>query len=232
MGLLSNGYRHFTKGRLFGATALYGAVPSVLPSLFNQAAPRRNQLAGEGIADDLAAVPNGNRHPSAWVMPRKAGGLASHNEAVGSVPDAALTLAAGRNIAGQADGATTAAAATLQLVVSLLGTSAGAALAEGNARAALALAATAAGSAAGEAIINALAWAVGEAAGSSTATLTRYATGRLAGSITPFTELSPQNLAAAVMAAAETAPIHADIRKVNAYAVTGDGQTGTEWGPA
>lgn len=64
------------------------------------------------------------------------------------------------------------------------------------------------------------------------ATLTRYATGRLAGSITPFTDLSPQSLAAAVMAAAQAEPIHADIRRVNSYAVDGDGQTGTEWGPA
>lgn len=231
MGLIGNGYRHNLTGRLFGATALDGGNPSILRSRLSPAC-KRNIFVGEGIADDLAAVPNGNRYPSAWIMPRKAGGLASHNESAGSVPTASLALAAGRNIAGQADGATTAADATLQLVVSLLGTSAGAALAEGNARAALALAATAAGGAAGAAVIGALAWAVAEAAGSSTATLTRYATGRLAGSITPFTELSPENLAAAVMAAAEAAPIHADVRKVNAYAVTGDGQTGSEWGPA
>ena len=73
MGLLSNGYRHFTKGRLFGATALDGANPSVLLSRFNQAAPRRNVFVGEGVSSKVAAVPSGHRHPSAWVMPQKPG---------------------------------------------------------------------------------------------------------------------------------------------------------------
>lgn len=39
-------------------------------------------------------------------------------------------------------------------------------------------------------------------------------------------------LAAAVLAAAQSAPIHADIRKVNGYTVTGEGTAGTPWGPA
>ncbi len=56
------------------------------------------------------------------------------------------------------------------------------------------------------------------------------ATGRLYGSITPYTDLSPQTLAAAVIEAAQTSPIAADIRKVNAYTIDGDG-SGTPWGP-
>lgn len=39
-------------------------------------------------------------------------------------------------------------------------------------------------------------------------------------------------LAAAVLAAAQAAPIHADVRKVNSYTVTGTGQDGNTWGPA
>ena len=35
-----------------------------------------------------------------------------------------------------------------------------------------------------------------------------------------------------VLAAAAATPIHSDIRKVNSYTVDGNGQTGTEWGPA
>ena len=35
-----------------------------------------------------------------------------------------------------------------------------------------------------------------------------------------------------VLAAAQTTPIHSDVRKVNSYTVDGDGQSGTEWGPA
>lgn len=116
--------------------------------------------------------------------------------------------------------------------MSLQGTAAGAASVTGNILAALGMAGSSAGSASASATVGALAWAAGEAAGSCTATLVRYATGRLYGSITPYTELSPQTLADAVIAAAEAAPIHADVRKVNAYSVTGDGQSGTEWGPA
>jgi hypothetical protein len=231
MGLLQNGYRHNLTGRLAGATNLDGWNPCA--GVYNKhcTAASRNQFAGPAITDDLAAVPAGNRHPSAWIMPRKAGGLASHNEANGS-GTATLAMASGINIAGVAAGETTAAAGTLQLVVSMLGTSAGAAAAEGNIRAALLLAGIAEGLSTPTATINALAWAIGSAAGISDASMTSYATGRLVGSITPFTDLSPQNLAAAVIAAAQAEPIHADIRRVNSYAVDGDGQTGTEWGPA
>lgn len=81
MGLLSNGYRHFTKGRLFGVTALDGANPSVLPSRFNQAAPIRNLFIGEGVSSKLAATPSGHLHPSAWIMPQKPGAMSSRYEA-------------------------------------------------------------------------------------------------------------------------------------------------------
>ena len=231
MGLLQNGYRHNLTGRIAGATNLDGWNPSAGVYVKHRTAASRNQFAGPAITDDLAAVPAGARPPVAWIMARKAGGLAAHNEARGSA-GAVLAMASGINIVGSAAGATITASGTLQLVVSMLGTSACAALAEGNIRAALLLAGVASGQGSQAATIGALAWAVGSAAGSASATLVRYATGRLAGSITPFTDLSPQNLAAAVIAAAQAEPIHADIRRVNAYAVDGDGQTGTEWGPA
>lgn len=62
---------------------------------------------------------------------------------------------------------------------------------------------------------------------SPSATLTGY--GALSGNITPFTELSPQNLANAVLAAALTAPIHSDVRKMNGATVQGDGTSGNLW---
>jgi len=140
-----------------------------------------------------------------------------------------FSLASGRNMAATADGSSTAGAA-LQLVVSMQGTAAGVATAEANVLAALGMAGSSAGSCTVSATIGALAWAAGSTAGSCTATLTPYATGRLYGSISPFTELSPENLASAVIAAAEASPIAADIRKVNAYTIDGDG-SGTPWGP-
>lgn len=83
MGLLQNGYRHFTKGKLFGATALDGANPSVLPSRFSQAAPMRNILLG--LSDNKSSVPVGNLHPSAWIMANKSGGMSMRSTASGSI---------------------------------------------------------------------------------------------------------------------------------------------------
>jgi hypothetical protein len=177
-----------------------------------------------------AAKPQGALHPIAWQLPVKAGGLSSHNEAKGAATGT-LSLASGRNIAGTADGSSTASA-TLQLVVSLAGTAAGSASVSGNVVASLSGSGTTAGSCTASATIGALAWAYGPAAGSCTASATLTATGRLYGSISSFTELSPETLAAKVLEYAEASPIHADVRKVNAYTVGGDGQSGTEWGPA
>ena len=42
---------------------------------------------------------------------------------------------------------------------------------------------------------------------------------------------APQ-IAAAVLSAAQTAPIHADARRVNGYGLRGSGVVGDEWGPA
>lgn len=39
-------------------------------------------------------------------------------------------------------------------------------------------------------------------------------------------------LAAAILAAAQIAPIHADMRKINNATLTGAGVVGNEWGPA
>ena len=158
MGLLQNGYRHNLTSRLIGATNLAGWNPTGGVYNGHRTAAMRNQFAGPAITDDLAAVPAGARPPVAWIMPRKAGGLSAHNEARGSAA-ATLAMASGINVAGTAAGAAITVAGTLQLVVSMLGTSAGAALAEGNIRAALLLAGIASGQGSQAATIGALAWA-------------------------------------------------------------------------
>lgn len=58
-----------------------------------------------------------------------------------------------------------------------------------------------------------------------------YAVGNMTGSTIDASILTVDAIAAAVLAAALTTPINADIRKVNAVTVTGDGHTGSEWGP-
>jgi len=81
MGLLGNGFRYNLAGRITTATSMIdGANPSCLPASYNLTAFKRNQLAGEASFNAQASIPAGTRHPVAWLMPRKPGGLASHNE--------------------------------------------------------------------------------------------------------------------------------------------------------
>ena len=199
MALIRNG-SHQLGGlnRIFGAVGAYG-----LRGNFDRNGAFRNFDSGQHAVSGVTnrnSIPQGARHPLAWKPPTKAGGLASHNEAEGAAT-ATLSLASGRNVAGTSAGASTAAA-TLQLVVSMVASAAGVATVTGNVFAALGLAGSSAGSSTATAEKNAIGWLAGSSAGSSTASLTRYATGRLYGSISPFTELSPENLAANVWNAA------------------------------
>jgi hypothetical protein len=78
MTLLNNNFRHgMASGRIYGATTLSGMNPTVLRLKFNSGAMRRNIFAGEGITGSKTSLPNGNRHPVAYVMPRKNGGMSS-----------------------------------------------------------------------------------------------------------------------------------------------------------
>lgn len=43
---------------------------------------------------------------------------------------------------------------------------------------------------------------------------------------------TPEQIAAAILAAAQITPIHSNIKKVNDVTVTGTGALGNEWGPA
>jgi hypothetical protein len=85
MGLLANNFRD-TLGayQIFGATASNNAYPSVTLQNHHRTAAMRNLTAGKGITSELVAVPDGNRHPSAWVMPQQAGALAARNTLTGT----------------------------------------------------------------------------------------------------------------------------------------------------
>lgn len=228
MGLQSNGFRDKSGVfQTYGATASNNAYPSANWANTARTGAARNLTAGQGISDDTAGVPMGYLHPGAWLLPQKGGAMSSHNRTRGAAT-ATLTLVSGRNVAGTADGVATAAA-TLQLVVSMQASADGVATVTGNVFAALGMVGSSAGSSTATAQKNALGWLAGSGAGSCTATLTRYATGRLYGSISPFTELSPQNLADAVLAAAESAPIHANVQQINDAAVLGAGTSGDKW---
>lgn len=85
MGVLANGYRdNLGAFRTFGATASNNAYPSAHHRQMNRTAAMRNFTAGEGVTSDLVSIPSGNRHPNVWMMPQKAGALASRNILTGN----------------------------------------------------------------------------------------------------------------------------------------------------
>ena len=79
MGLLQNGYRHNLIGRVVGTTNLDGWRPEVGVYQGHRAAANRNSVMPGAVTDNKSAVPNGNRAPSAWIMPNKGGGLSSRD---------------------------------------------------------------------------------------------------------------------------------------------------------
>ena len=156
----------------------------------------RNRFAG-GFDQTLGA--GGYLHPAALVMPQKSGALSCFTLSRISVSTAPATLAAGRNIAGQAVITITTQPAQLQLVVS----------ANGLAHISISAQGTLGGAVwgYGQAIIRIVTQpaTLGAVAGLSgvgririSANGTITAIGHLTGHITPYTELSPENLAQAV----------------------------------
>lgn len=159
----------------------------------------RNQSVGEGIPSELAGIPYGHLSPSSWILPYKPGAMSSFTQCVVTVTPGALNLAAGVNISGSTSVTITVDPAAGQLIVSSVGSTSIAFSLDGNIAGALA----ASGSAAitftvNNATLGAIINAIGDALVQVTTSATVRATGNMIGNISPFTELSPQNLAAAV----------------------------------
>lgn len=188
---------------------LSGTVASIERSNFSKAGMLANRF--QALSPIFAGIPSGHLSPSSWAMPRTAGALSSINEASAELQSDDPNLAEGRNIAGDVALTFTLPDASLQLVVSATGEAtltfsssalmAGALQAQGEATIVFTVDAATLG-----AIISA------EAAASVTlgVSATPRAVGVLAGDITPFTELSPQSLAAAVWGSIIEAGFSAD----------------------
>jgi hypothetical protein len=214
MALLGNGCREFVNGRLFGATAISGHVPALLESQWHQAAPMRNMFAGAGITDSKASVPSGVRHPVAWVMARKNGGMSSRNNAsftLGGTGAGAL----GVPIDGTGGFNITFADAAGQLISSGTGSASMTFAATGNVLATLSTTGSASMTfGTNTPLLGALGWVTATGAFSVNGTMTSYGKGFMVGSTADTGSV-----------------INANIVSVNGYAVTGNGQTGSEWGP-
>lgn len=71
----------------------------------------------------------------------------------------------------------------------------------------------------------------GAASFAITGALVPYAIGQMSGSTVDNSVLTVDTITAALIAAAMTNPIHANIKRVNDVTVNGTGATGDEWGP-
>lgn len=176
---------------------LSGTVASIERSNFSRA----GQLASrfQAMSPIFGGIPSGHLASSSWALPRTAGAISAINAALLSFEADPLNLAEGRNIAGSAVFDFTLPNADLQLVVSASGLAtmtftqtgalAGALSGEGAATATFTVPSV---------TLGAIVSAIGAGTFALTGSATPKALGNLAGDITPFTELSPQSLAAAV----------------------------------
>jgi len=199
MALVGNQSRiNFGSGRSWGG--LYSCTAGARRERGENAAI--NWQDGASTAIKLSAQPLGYIGGSAYYNAQTAGGLSSFNIAQIDLSTGAPTIAAGINIDGSATITFTVSDADLQLVVS----TSGAATFTLTASADLVGALSGAGAASFAITTNSpLLGAIIDAVATATVTLTAdgtmRATGALAGDITPFTELSPENLASAVWSA-------------------------------
>ena len=144
-----------------------------------------------------AGLPSGYREGGSWSLPQKAGELASTVEIVGAGAVAPLNLAGGLNAASSLAGSG-ALSAEAQLIVSAVAALSGLGGLSPSIAGKLDASITLAGSGAISGALAALAGAVAEIVGSGTLAATGRGQGFISADIQPFTELSPQSLAAAV----------------------------------
>jgi hypothetical protein len=214
--LLGNGFCRSggIQSKQFGGTAISGTAPSNVEGRWQHAGTRRNQLAGNGITDSKASVPNGARHPVAWLMARKNGGMASSTEArITFTPTAAGTM--GFPITGTTTFTISTNTPDGQLISSATGTASMAITGTGNVLATLSTTGTASITlTTNTPLLKAIKWLDATAGMSITATMTSYGKGFMVGSTADGSSI-----------------VNANIVSVNGYSVKGNGQTGSEWGP-
>jgi len=199
--------------------------PGIMRSAFNNHGMQRNAYQSFYAK---SATPDGHLSPSAWVLPKTAGGMSSRNVT-------ALSLSPTASMVG---GVTTTGTSTLTFTGS---DAAGQLISSGSGVASLAFTfanalLTASLNGIGEASftlstntppLGAEASGTGAASFTITGALVPYAIGSMSGSTVDTATLTT----AAILAAMNASPPGVNIKLVNDVAVTGDGQPGTEWGP-
>jgi len=158
---------------------------------------RRNWFLGEHVPEKKSGVVDGLLHPGSWMLPQKAGGIASRNNAVLAVATTA-SGAMGVNIEGSTSFVLDFAPAAGQLIVSGTGSASLVLTASGTALAILDGAGSASFSVTPSATIGAIAFGTGLATASVTCSLTPYAIGNMEGSTVDSSVLTLDGIAGAV----------------------------------
>jgi hypothetical protein len=149
---------------------------------------------------DKSGIPDGVRAPYAWLLPLKAGGLASRYIIRGTGTLAAAgTL--GKPALANLSGSGTLSATGSKIVSALADLTGSGSISAANLLAILQAAADLTGSGDLAADVTALGWMLGDLDGTGTLEAVPYATGELGADIVPYTELSPAALADAVWSA-------------------------------
>ncbi len=227
---------------------------ALLRSNFNKHGMVRNSYE---VYDDTAAIPYGHLSPSAWVLPKTAGGMSSHNiagltietagAAVGGITangEASITFTVADATGGLISSGEGTAAITFTVNTPLLTASIGGtgtaditistntpilgALADGIGAASITITVS---PVTAYPLSDASPLRSGTASFTFSGALTPYAIGSMAGSTVDLGVLTVDAIAAGVLAAALTTPINADIRKVKGQTVNGSGTTPDPWGP-
>lgn len=232
MALRSNGNTFSSTGvQHFGVTAALSAYPHVLNQNFAQTNRIRNLTAGEGITDDKVGLPMGYVDKG-WMMPQKAGMISSRGANFGFTDTGTILGGKALETTPPEPSFGFTAVATGGLVSTV--PAAGAPATFGFATNAPLLTASLSGDGSatfGFSFANALLGALGgmtvTAEFGMDGTLTSHAIGIMEGT-TAESGVTIDNIVTAL----ETAVLPVNIVKVNDYDVTGNGQSGTEWGPA
>ena len=177
--------------------------------------------------DAKSAIPYGHLSPSAWVLPKTAGGMSSRNVAVLSV-SVAGSGASGFAIDGVAAIVFTVPDAEGRLVTGGTGTASMVFSTTGDIFATLGVPGTASFSiTTNTPILKADGFMGADAPFVITGEIVSYAKGFMSGSTVDSSVLTTD----ALIAAMNSNPPSVNVKKVNDVAVTGTGATGDEWGP-
>ena len=196
MGLMTNGYRlGFSPFRYRGGALVSIYTPARTPQAQGGPGALRSTQLNFGT---LSAIPQGNRHPSAWLMPQKAGGMSSHNRCDVTV-SAAGEGSLGRNMEASAT-ITIDASAIGGLIAGGVGSATISITASGAIVATIGTTGSATITLDATADLGALGWLDGDAGITIDGTLTSYAIGHMVGT-TAESGLTPTGIANAVWSA-------------------------------